>query len=131
MTTDGTESRHFSRIPFQAEVQLQIQFEDVVQTAQLLDISLKGALVNTEQLVIKSLNGKNCNVVLLLGRDGEHITMNGKVVHQEGAFIGIECKHIDLDSMTSLRRLVELNLGNEKLLERELSEMLKMATANV
>ena len=131
MTTDITESRHFSRIPFQAEVQLQIQFEDTVQTAQLLDISLKGALVNTGQLVIKPLNGKNCSVVLLLGRDGEHITMKGKVVHQEGTLIGIECQHIDLDSITSLRRLVELNLGNEKLLERELSEMLKIATANV
>ena len=30
---------------------------------------------------------------------------------------------IDLDSITHLRRLVELNLGDEKLLERELSHL--------
>ncbi len=55
--------------------------------------------------------------------------MKGNVVHQSGQFIGIECVHIDLDSMTNLRRLVELNTGDEKLLEKELSEMLKIVSA--
>lgn len=127
---DSNESRHFSRIPFHAEVQLQIHLADELETPQLLDISLKGALVKAEKPLLKSVNGKRCTMVLLLGRDGENITMNGKVVHQEGQLIGIECQHIDLDSMTSLKRLLELNLGDEKVLERELSEMLKLAAAD-
>ena len=65
-------------------------------------------------------------MVLLLSKDGEHITMEGKVVHKEDQFIGLECQHIDLDSMTNLRRLVELNTGDENLLGRELSEVLKI-----
>lgn len=126
---DSNESRHFSRIPFHADVQLQINLAEGLETPQLLDISLKGALVKAERPITQSVNGKRCTMVLLLGRDGENITMKGKVVHQEGQLIGIECQHIDLDSMTSLRRLLELNMGDEKLLERELSEMLKLAAA--
>lgn len=127
-TTNILESRHFSRIPFQADVQLHIYLTDGIEASHLLDISLKGALVKTEHALTKPVTGKSCSLTLCLGRDGENITMTGKVVHQEGQLIGIECQHIDLDSMTSLRRLVELNTGDEKLLERELSEMLKVAT---
>lgn len=124
-TTDNNKPRHFSRIPFQADVQLHFHLAKEVQTAHLLDISLKGALVETTQPIANAYKGKICSMNLLLGKDGEHITMEGKVIHQEGQLIGIECQHIDLDSMINLRRLVELNMGDEKLLERELAEVLK------
>jgi len=125
-TTDGTEPRHFSRIPFHADVQLHFHLVKEVQTAHLLDISLKGALVETRHPIANAFKGKVCRMTLLLSRDGEHITMEGTVVHQEGQLIGIECQHIDLDSMTNLRRLVELNMGDENLLGRELADMLKV-----
>lgn len=128
-THNPNESRHFSRISFQADVQLQIHLIDEVQTAQLLDISLKGALVKIEKPLAKAVNLRSCTMTLLLGRGGENITMKGNVVHQSGQFIGIECVHIDLDSMTNLRRLLALNTGDEAILERDLSEMLKMTAA--
>ena len=128
-TTDSNQPRHFSRIPFQADVQLHFHLAKEVQTAHLLDISLKGALVETTQPVANVYKGKICRMVLLLSKGGEHITMEGKVVHQDGRHIGIECQHIDLDSMINLRRLVELNTGDEKLLERELAEVLKIEGA--
>jgi len=128
-TQNPNESRHFSRIAFHAEVQLQIHLIDEVQTAQLLDISLKGALLKIDKPLTKAVNLRSCTMTLLLGRDGENIIMKGNVVHQSGQFIGIECVHIDLDSMTNLRRLVALNTGDEKLLEKELSEMLKIVSA--
>ncbi len=124
-TASQTESRHFSRIPFQAEVQLQIHLIDEVQNANLLDLSLKGALVQTKSIIDIALNTRSCTMVLTLGRDGEQITMNGKIVHQAGTLIGIECQHIDLDSITNLRRVMALNTGSESLLKRELSEMIK------
>ena len=37
--------------------------------------------------------------------------------------LGFVCRHIDLDSISHLRRLVELNLGDESLLERELAAL--------
>jgi hypothetical protein len=122
-TTDTGGERHFSRIPFKALVQL--HFEGIAETqhAHLLDISLKGALLKTT-LAAHDFMGKACRVVLVLARE-ERIAMEGKVVHQEGPYIGVECLHIDLDSMTSLRRLVELNMGDAGLLERELAELFK------
>ena len=120
------EQRHFSRITFHADVALKIHLIDEIQSASLLDISLKGALAKTDTLIDKALNGRSCTMTLSLGRDGEQIVMNGKVVHQAGTLIGMDCIHIDLDSITSLRRLIALNTGSEGLLDRELSEMLKV-----
>jgi hypothetical protein len=125
-TTDSNKPRHFSRIPFHADVQLHLHLAKEVQTAHLLDISLKGALIETTQPIVNTYKGKICHMVLILGKGGENITMEGKVIHHEGQLIGIECQHIDVDSMINLRRLVELNSGDEKLLERELAEVLKI-----
>jgi hypothetical protein len=127
---DSNESRHFLRIPFHADVQLHFHLANEVQAVSLLDISLKGALVKTKQPIDKSFKGKICSMVLVLGKGGENITMEGKVTHQEGQRIGIECQLIDVDSMTNLRRLVELNAGDEQQLEMELEEMLKRAAAD-
>jgi hypothetical protein len=49
--------------------------------------------------------------------------MDVEVAHQENDEMGLNCKDIDVDSITHLRRLVELNLGDPKLLERELSAL--------
>jgi len=125
-TKEGIEPRHFSRIPFQATVELHFHLVQEVQTAHLLDISLKGALVKTAQPIPNAFKGKGCRMVFFLGTGGENISMEGRVIHHEGTLIGIECQHIDLDSMINLRRLVELNLGDENLLERELAEVLKV-----
>lgn len=127
--TDSTNSRHFSRISFHADVQLSLHSENVTRTPHLLDISLKGALVDIVHTTDNSLKGEACDMVLALGRGGESIKIEGKVVHQEGLLLGIEFQHIDVDSMINLRRLIELNMGDEKLLERELGEMLKMTGA--
>lgn len=128
-TTDNLKPRHFSRIPFDAEVQLNFPLEKEVQAAHLLDISLKGALLETMSPIANASRGQACRMMLHLGGDGEHIAMEGRVVHYEDQLMGIECQHIDLDSMTNLRRLVELNMGDEVLLERELAEMLKLDAA--
>jgi hypothetical protein len=43
--------------------------------------------------------------------------------HSERAQVGFECEYIDLDSISNLRRLVELNLGDSVLLERQLGSL--------
>lgn len=129
-TTESKESRHFLRIPFHADVDLHIHLIEEVHTAQLLDISLKGALVKTEKEITSYIDGRNCNMTLLLGKDDTGITMQGRIAHHEGQLIGLECLHIDLDSITNLRRLIALNTGSEQLLERELGEMLKIANTD-
>ena len=121
-SADVSKLRQFSRIPFLADVQLHLAAG--VQTGRLLDIALKGALVETPQPVAID-QGETCRLVLPLGEGGEQIVMEGVVVHREDRHLGIECRHIDVDSLTRLRRLVELNLGDADLLERELSHLFR------
>jgi len=115
-TTEG--HRLFSRVPFFAHVSLQLTGQTL--NVDLLDIALKGALVRTSAPVAVALNEK-CSLVLPLADGEESIQMNGKVAHLEGRNIGMSCDDIDLQSLTRLRRLLELNTGDADLMDRELS----------
>jgi hypothetical protein len=46
--------------------------------------------------------------------------MHVSVSHVVGNDAGFKCEHIDIDSISQLRRLVELNLGDSQMLERDL-----------
>ena len=48
------------------------------------------------------------------------IRMRGAVAHRAADTAGIRCDEMDLASVSELRRLVELNLGDERMLHREL-----------
>lgn len=116
-TTSIKGLRHFSRVPFQAEVQLHLTGREL--TVQLIDIALKGALVQTETLQGLVIHEK-CRLVLPLTEGGDSIVMAGRIVHLEDQQVGIECLDIDVTSLTRLRRLIELNTGDVDLMHREL-----------
>jgi len=88
---------------------------------RLVDISLKGVLI--ERPV--DWNGKvgarfrmdlriNHSVIISMGVTTAHV-----MPHR----IGFQWQKIDLDSFAELKRLVELNLGDPALLNRELSAL--------
>ena len=114
--------RHFSRIPMDSEVTLACGAQQ--WKSQLLDISLKGAL-----LAIPEEFGEcpdcSCRLMFSLNETDVSIMMVGHIVHQKEDHLGFRCDSIDLDSITHLKRMVELNLGDENLLERELAELLQ------
>jgi diphthamide biosynthesis methyltransferase len=120
-----TDLRNFSRIAFHTDARLHLSHG--VHTVHLLDLALKGALVEALAPFPVSL-GDVCSLVLPLQEGGEKIVMKGAVVHLQGPRIGLQCQHIDVDSLTSLRRLVELNLGDASLVDRELSHLFKLET---
>ena len=113
--------RHFSRIPFQAQVTLYLH--DRALPAQLMDIAFKGALVQTTAPQALALKEK-CRLVIPLADGDASIEMEGKVAHLEGNNVGIECQEIDISSLTELRRLIELNTGDAELMNRELAHLL-------
>jgi hypothetical protein len=86
------------------------------------DISLNGALLT---LVCKdiTLAGKPGVLSLQLDDFDAKIMMNITVIHQEEAEIGVQCHDIDIDSVCFLRRLIELNLGDDGQLHKELSQL--------
>ena len=112
--------RHYARIPFDAEVLLHLH--DRTISVQLIDIALKGALVETTDSHGLVLHDK-CSLVLTLTQGEEAITMVGQIAHLEGSHVGVECLGIDINSLTLLRRLVELNTGDSDRVNRELSHM--------
>jgi hypothetical protein len=116
----NTNRRHFSRIAFHAPADLITGKGQ--EAAVVLDLSLKGALVRLTA-GHKVTAGENCTLRVRLGDLDASIRMQGVITHVEGLCFGLACRDIDLDSVTHLRRLVELNLGEPALLERELSAL--------
>lgn len=114
--------RQFSRIVFESGVVLQTSSGK--HACKLVDISLKGALVE-RVTPWGERAGEPCSLVVQLADDAS-IRMTGEVAHVEGGRLGLHCRDIDLDSITNLRRLVELNLGDETALNREISAMLRV-----
>jgi len=47
------------------------------------------------------------------------IIMKGIVAHKIENRVGIHCESIDVDSMIHLRKLIEYNLGNVELVNRD------------
>lgn len=119
MTTAHTtaQRRHFSRILFAAQGKLLAA--DGNHPCQVHDLSLKGALVAPAGG--QWPDGKSCTLEVRLGDDhATVIHMQAEVAHSKAEVVGLRCKEIDIDSITHLRRLIELNLGDETLLQREL-----------
>ena len=120
MDDSSPQRRVFTRIPFAANVELDLYPDK--HACSLMDISLKGALVEQSQHW-NAVMGAPCSLSIELAEDGTAIHMTGEVAHREQGRLGIRCTEIDLESMTNLRRLVELNLGNEADLNREIHAM--------
>ena len=114
------EKRSHRRIAFDAPVVISNSERQWLST--LLDISIKGALV-IKPKGWKSDVGETWQLNIQLSGSDIHIKMEASAMHIEDGHIGFHCDHIDLDSITNLRHLVELNLGNVSLLERELSSL--------
>jgi PilZ domain len=115
------ERRHYSRIAFHSPAQL--IFTGTQRAVVVLDLSLKGALVRLPDSAPIELDTP-CSLHVTLSEMDDQISMETRVAHVEGQNVGLICQNIDIDSVTHLRRLVELNLGNPELLERELSALI-------
>ena len=111
------ERRHYSRVKFDAE--LTIETDGKVIVAHLLDISLKGALVELTGGEVIEKNTK-CNIQIKLNGNELVLDFEATAVFVKDEHTGFEFDHIELDSLTHLRRLVELNVGDSDKVKGEL-----------
>jgi len=114
------ERRQYARIAFHAPAEL--VFSAGKLEVVVLDLSLKGALIRLPADAALQA-GAICQLHVRLDEMSDQISMEVRVTHVGGGNAGLLCRIIDLDSVTHLRRLVELNLGDPLLLERELSAL--------
>ena len=112
--------RHFTRILFSIKADLTI--ENQTYPVSIHDISLSGALVSTPKADM-SLVGKQGDLTFALSDDDSKVNMIITVIHVHDDDTGLQCHTIDINSVTILRRLVELNLGDSKQLDKELSQL--------
>lgn len=118
-STQGSDRRNFSRIEFQATTRL--SQGDKAWDTELIDLSLKGILVTTPDDWDADTDLPFAATITL--DNGSLIIMALAWRHTESGRSGFVCQHIDIDSITHLRKLVELNLGDVGLLERELAAL--------
>jgi hypothetical protein len=113
------DQRHFQRIFYAAEAVLSDNNYSI--PCKVVDLSLKGCLLDFE-MPWPGNHESSYELVLKLS-DEVAINMVVKFAHGAGSQVGFKCDHIDIDSITSLRRLVELNLGDNEMLERDLQAL--------
>lgn len=116
------ERRHFTRVIYRTPATL--NFLGVDYVTNILDLSLKGALVSKPKswpAVCDIDQPANLTFQLL---DSElSIAMTVSVVHVAAEQLGLRCEQIGIESVSHLKRLIALNMGDEKELYREIEHL--------
>ncbi|MAD47528.1 MAG: hypothetical protein CMH98_21260 [Oceanospirillaceae bacterium] len=115
------DKRHFKRVHFLRRVKVETGGQSY--ETHCMDISLRGVLLVRPENVNWKLE-QQLTVTLELS-DEEYIAMNCSLVHIDEDVVGCACDSMDLDSMTSLRRLLELNMLDPSSVDRELAELIR------
>ncbi|PPD49831.1 MAG: pilus assembly protein PilZ [Methylobacter sp.] len=113
------DNRQFHRVIYKADATL--SFDNKTWLCEIIDLSLKGCLLKFDFTWKEDLE-KTYTLSLQLS-EHQQIQMQLSTAHVIGNTAGFKCDHIDLDSISELRRLVELNLGDSSLLERDLQAL--------
>jgi hypothetical protein len=111
--------RRYSRIRFRDPAVFQAGLGQ--WPCDVLDLSLRGALITVAAPEIAI--GTSCLLELHLN-DDVCVRMEGHTAHHYANQVGIVCDMTDIDSISHLRRLLALNLGDSSLLDREFSTLL-------
>ncbi|MBY8956802.1 MULTISPECIES: PilZ domain-containing protein [unclassified Pseudomonas] len=122
MSEHPANRRRFKRIAFDARTELsQGQF---IWPVKLIDLSLKGLLIEKPE---PWLGDKEQDFFVDIHlSDDVNIQMDVHLAHEDHGQLGFECRHISLESIQRLRRLIELNLADETELERELGALIEI-----
>ena len=116
---DTQQRRQYTRVPFSAEILMQSGHEE--WTCNLLDISLNGMLVEPPHDM--DINPNNPCAVALFLSDDVIINIRVKIGQTADDRWGLQFINIDVESLQHLRKLLELNLKDPDLINRELNQL--------
>lgn len=114
--------RRFQRVHFEAEVE--VAFDGQSVQCDLVDIALKGALLEAREELPLTLGGI-CNLAINLPGTTIALDFQAQLVHREERHYGFKFLSEDLETMTHLRKLVELNTGDPESVRHELMAWLQ------
>ncbi len=101
--------RYFSRINFTAKSQ--IESNGKVYEGELLDLSLRGALLCFKNQIPLKKNDQHTLIIYLHSSDIKLI-FDAELAHIHRNNLGFKFKNEDIGTMTHLRNLISLNVGD-------------------
>ncbi|TLM67319.1 MAG: PilZ domain-containing protein [Deltaproteobacteria bacterium] len=116
------DERHFRRVPFEAEVQVAVG--DHGWTCTLVDLALKGALLESAT-TLPLARGTVASLSLPLPGSPVVLDFEAELVHREGQRLGFKFLREDLETFSHLRTLLELNTGDPEGVRSELLDWLR------
>ncbi|MFJ4587035.1 PilZ domain-containing protein [Pseudomonas moraviensis] len=122
MNDHSANRRRFKRIAFDALTEL--KQGEYTWPVRLIDLSLKGLLIERPEPWLGDKE-QDFAVDIHLSDDVD-IEMDVHLAHEENGHLGFICRHISLESIQRLRRLIELNLADKAELERELGALIEI-----
>ncbi|NOI02851.1 PilZ domain-containing protein [Vibrio kanaloae] len=114
------ERRQFSRVVYQVPVELSQGRGNISGSIQ--DLSLHGLLIQCNELQQLSDNVP-VQVSFTLTNSNINIQLEATIVSTINTSMRLRIEHLDIDSISHLKRLVELNVGDDELLYREIKHL--------
>ena len=115
-----SDRRMYQRVSFDGTAELSNNEQSF--TCQITDLSLRGVLVRPFGVVRADL-GTEFTLLIPLSNNQDNndlkIQMTLELAHSNPDGLGFKCISIDLDSITHLRKIIELNSTNPELLDRD------------
>lgn len=121
MSDPANERRRFDRIATDKPVTITVNGN--TRSGTVHDVSLHGMLLSLDD-DWQAVAGMSVAARLHLDGDSCCIDMRGNVAHVHGSRLGLLCTSMDVESASRLKRMVELNLADPALLERNLTELI-------
>lgn len=110
--------RNFQRVKFEADAWITCK-ENNAFKGELLDIALQGALIKANEDLGIAL-GNNCRLRIYLPASELTMDFEAQLVHSSGDNFGFTFNAKDIETITHLRRLLELNIGSDEEVDREI-----------
>ncbi|MGS2717460.1 PilZ domain-containing protein [Eionea flava] len=116
---NDSEKRRFTRVAFVSHISLSKEKENFQWEGTVVDISFNGILVNIDTESSIGEMGAIINATIHFENDAR-IDATLQFAHHHDKFYGFSFHEIDSDSLMHLRRIIEHNLGDSSICEREL-----------
>ncbi len=114
------ERRKFSRVIYQ--VPTEISQGQVNVSGSVQDLSLHGLLIQCDKLQ-QLRTDIPVQVSFKLENSDINIQLEATIVSTINTSMRLRIEHLDIDSISHLKRLVELNVGDDELLYREIEHL--------
>ncbi|QUM76510.1 PilZ domain-containing protein [Moritella sp. 24] len=113
------DNRQFQRVLFNHDASLTCNGHQ--WTTNVIDLSLRGLSCTKPRNVVFNIN-QLMTLSIKLNQE-QVIIMEAMLIHNEKHTLGMRCTRIDINSISELRRLVQLNLADEALLHRDIKHL--------